>query len=254
MTVFGICMARDEADIVATTVRHMLEQVDHVIVSDNNSTDGTREILAELDCTIVDDPEVGYYQSRKMTELAVMAGELGATWVVPFDADEWWYAPFGDNLAQFIAESADQWLCVKADLYDHVATGSDPDKPDPIDRIGWRRRDPAPLAKVACRVRRDLVINQGNHSASYDGGATERPGLVIRHFPYRSPQQFVRKAINGAQAYAATDLPDDAGAHWRQYGQLIDQGGPEVGEDIFRRWFWVAHPDDDPTLIYDPAP
>ena len=30
MTVYGICMVRDEDDIIGATVAHMLEQVDHV--------------------------------------------------------------------------------------------------------------------------------------------------------------------------------------------------------------------------------
>ncbi|MBK6580439.1 MAG: hypothetical protein IPG17_30630 [Sandaracinaceae bacterium] len=39
--VWGICMARNEADIIATTVAHMLTQVDRVLVADNLSTDDT---------------------------------------------------------------------------------------------------------------------------------------------------------------------------------------------------------------------
>jgi hypothetical protein len=114
--------------------------------------------------------------------------------------------------------------------------------------------EPGALPKVAARLRDDLVIEQGNHAATFDGGTTSFPGqLVVRHFPYRSAEQFVRKARNGAEAYAATDLPFSAGQHWREYGQLLDQGGPEVLEDVFRTWFWKADPTRNPELIRDPA-
>ena len=252
MAVFGIAMVRDEADIIGTTAAHMLTQVDHVIVADNGSTDGTRDILAELDVEIIDDPEVGYYQSRKMTMLARRAWAAGADWVVPFDADEWWYCPHTETIAEFLGQFGTQWLTVSAELYDHVATGHDPAVADPVERMRWRRVSPAPLPKVACRPREDLSIHQGNHGASYDSGATVQSGLIVRHFPYRSAEQFVRKARNGAEAYQATDLPETTGQHWRQYGALLEAHGPEVLADVFRQWFWIADPTVDESVLFDP--
>lgn len=250
MTVFAVSMVRDEADIIAETVGHMLRQVDEVIVADNGSVDGTRDILADLGVTVVGDPEVGYYQSAKMTGLAHLAASKGADWVVPFDADEWWYSPFGriaDVLtatAAFVAEAA---------LYDHVATAHDPDG-TPVARMGWRRRQPAELPKVAVRCRPDLVVHQGNHGAHYDGPTAAVPGLlVVRHFPYRTTDQFVAKARNGAQAYRATDLPETEGAHWRAYGDLLEAEGAEGLAGVFRQWFWSSLPDEDPSLIFDPV-
>ena len=252
MTVAAVSMVRDEADIVEATVRHMLTQVDVVILADNGSVDGTREVLERLPVHLLDDPERGYYQSEKMTRLAHLArSEYGADWVVPFDADEWWYSPHG-RISDVLEDGFGAWPVVTAELYDHVATGVDAPELSPVHSMGWRRREPAPLPKVACRTAPDLVIEQGNHGARYDAPAPQTSGLVVRHFPYRSAEQFARKAVNGAEAYAATDLPEDVGRHWREYGQIAAECGVEALHDVFRRWFWVAEPSDD--LIFDPVP
>lgn len=100
MTTVAVCMARDEADVIGSTVAHMLAQVDAVIVADNLSTDRTREILDEMASAhpgrlvVVEDPDPAYRQSEKMTALALRARlDFGAEWIVPFDADEVWYSP-----------------------------------------------------------------------------------------------------------------------------------------------------------------
>lgn len=256
MTVFGISMVRDEADVVGQTVTKMLAQVDEVIVADNGSVDGTREILDALPIIVVDDRERGYYQSQKMSMLAQLAGDKGADWVVPFDADERWYSPFSGRIADLLDGIAPQWLTASAQLFDHVATAADDSsESDPLKRIGWRRRKALPLPKVACRVRPDLVIDQGNHGATYDGGTTcFADQLVVRHFPYRSREQFIRKARNGAEAYRATDLPATFGAHWREWGDLLDAQGEDALGGVFEQWYFSAHPRADRSLIFDPCP
>jgi glycosyltransferase involved in cell wall biosynthesis len=251
MTVAAVTMVKDEADIIASTVGHMAGQVDMVIVADNGSTDGTRDILDGLDVIVIDDPEIGYYQSRKITALAHRAMAQGADWIVPFDADEWWTTSTGGRITDFLAVVDPMWQVVSAPTFDHVPTGEDPDDPDPTRRIVWRRATPNPLPKVACRTAADLTIAQGNHSAHYEAPAPTLPdGLIVHHFPYRSAEQFARKATNGAAAYAATDLPEDMGRHWRDYGRIASEHGDEALEAVFRRWFWQP---DVTGLVHDPV-
>ncbi|OHV42188.1 hypothetical protein BBK14_11240 [Parafrankia soli] len=256
MTVVGIAMVRDEADIIAGTIRHMDSEVDHLLVADNGSTDGTREILADLarnlPLTVVDDPDPAYYQSAKMSALARQgADELGARWIVPFDADELWYSPAG-RIADVLTASRRPYAV--ADLYNHLATALDEPGDDPFRTMVWRQAEPAPLHKVAFRWQPGAVIHQGNHGVTLPAdGPTLEGALKVRHFPARSPEQFARKGRNGAAAYAATDLPEHEGAHWRAWGRLHAQGGDELLHDVFRQHWWYLSPLD-AGIIHDPAP
>lgn len=256
MTVYGISMVRDEADIIGSTLRRMADQVDAMIVADNLSSDGTWEILHELAGTlpieVVADDEPGYYQAVKMTHLAHVARQAGASWVVPFDADEVWRPVHGVRLADVLESLPPTVTLADAALFDHRATAlDDADEADPVARMRWRNKVRTPLPKVACRARPGLSIGMGNHVATHPGTVRSIGGLIeIRHFPYRSVEQFARKAVNGAAAYAATDLPDEYGSHWRGYGTLIEQD-PAHASNIFHRWFHSSDPPAPPPGAVD---
>lgn len=275
MTVCALVLVKDEADVIGYTIEHLLEQVDHVLVADNGSTDGTRDILASYESHLVDihdDPQVGYYQDEKTTALAMRALELGYDWVMPCDADEYWYAPDGRPIRDFLDGLAPDVQIVTAAMYHHLPTALDaldrcekcepgavtgtwgPDDcdcdPNPFTRIGWRKREAGTLPKVLCRARPDLRIHMGNHSASTDGTALTSQGLVIRHYSWRTVEQYIRKIRNGEAAYAAAPERAQYGAHWRAF-----EGKPDDAiAGHFNAWFFSASPASDSSLIYDPAP
>lgn len=257
MSTWAVTTVKDEQDVIEGTIRHMLDEVDGVIVCDNGSTDKTGEILeALLDeydelLVVIHDAEVAYYQSVRMTSLAERAAlRHGATWIVPFDADELWVG-LGSHIRDDLAASdAD---IVTADVFTYLPSGIDPTVGSPFETIRWRLREKLPLPKVAFRWTSGCVIQQGNHGVDRPCGSTIAAGLRVYHFPYRTTEQFVRKALNGAKAYAATDLPEDVGAHWRGYGAIADRHGIEALEDVYREHFWAMSPADKGWVL-DPAP
>lgn len=247
-------LVKDERDIIEPVVRHTLTQVDHVLVWDNGSTDGTREVLDGLDVEVVDDADPGHWQSRKTSEMAAYARESGADWVVPVDADEIWAARNG-RIGDVLASLPDAAQLAEAVLFDHVPTAQDNGR-NPVEGMRWRKLSREPLRKVACRAMPGLTVHAGNHFADY---GTELPlvvldQLVVRHFPYRTPEQLVSKGRNGAAAYAHTDLPDDVGAHKRLYGQILDEGGEPALRAYFFKHFFSTDPVNDPALVLDPCP
>ncbi len=258
MSVWGISYVKDEGDVIRRTVLHMLEQVDRVLIVDNASSDGTKDILADIAradprLIVQHDPSVAHYQSRRLTALAREVAGMGASYVVPFDADELHTSPDG-RIADVIRANPKAWI-LTATLHDHVPTALDGDDPDPYTRMGWRRRDPLPILKIAARTHPDLVICEGSHSCNYAGSypRTVAELLTIRHFPYRSPEQFISKARNGARGRGATDLHPDIGHHLREYGRILEDEGEDGLRRLYRERFLIADPENDPALIFDPV-
>jgi glycosyltransferase involved in cell wall biosynthesis len=251
VSVAAVMMVRDEADVLPGTLDWLRTQVDEIYVLDNRSVDGSREIAEAAGAVVRDDPEVGYFQSRKTSLLAREAYDAGHAWVVPVDADEIWAAPEGRTLSAWLGSQGPDVLVARAVLLNYVPTSlDDPGEPNPLRRLRWRFVEPGALPKVACRAKRSLTIHAGNHGADY--GSPRRPfgidGLTVRHFSWRTEAQYVRKIRNGIEAYAATDLPETTGAHWRAWDGATDD---EIGAH-FREWFYVDDPYARNDLVYDP--
>jgi hypothetical protein len=235
-------MVKNEEDIVEETIRNLFDQgVDRVLVADNGSSDATRTILdrlaGELPLVVVDDGVVAFWQSEKMTMLSRLATELGAAWIVPFDADEIWQGDDGRTVADVLrATDAD---IVTATWFQYVAVDEAPGD-RVMDRFGYRLREPASGDKVAFRANWLARIAIGNHSVSLPD-PTIAAGLRIAHFRYRSAEQMLRKASDGARAVRESGLDTRV-----NYWFALD--GADADAAIA---FGGADPD---AIVFDPVP
>lgn len=216
--VWGVSVFRDEVDIAMQTIDHMLAQgVDHLLVADHGSTDGTRELLlhrADEDdrLHVALDSSRGHFQKEKVTHLSRLAWRAGARWVVPFDADEWWFAR-GQTLKQFFARSEARLVRAQTVNALVVTRGA-------IDSTSEMIFDPSASAaeKVAFRSHPLALVGPGNHGVARVGN--QASGLVIAHVPYRSAAQLLRKCRVGAQALDEAWASESEGWHWRAGAKL----------------------------------
>lgn len=221
-------MVKNEADIIEQTIRHLFDQgVDHILAADNGSSDGTYEILLELSkilpVHVIQDRELAYYQSEKMTWLADRVMEAGAEWIIPFDADEFWYgvsAPLSEVLRSQKGRTIEL-----TKLYNVFPSIEGPSL----------RVDPTPHwdLKVCFSRWENAVIKMGNHEVIAPGKQKLNEVAII-HYPWRSKEQFARKLRQGAKALEATDLPEDMGYHWRRNGDITFESATPLWEALLR--------------------
>ena len=265
MTVWAVGVVRDEADIIEATVSRLLREVDHVLVADNRSADGTAEIMRSFDrVTVVVDPDPDFHvdvqQARRTTALASLAAQRGADWVVPFDADEVWVARDGRRVGDMLDGLPDNVFIARADVVNHVVTDRDPSGPDPPARMVYRRPEFHVSPKVACRTGPGLWIAKGNHRATYRGVAGPRvDGLLrVHHFPFRSAEQFVRKIRYRADGLQRSTLPPSVILPFLDPGKKTSMRVfEEEGEDALVARFDEEHRFADPAaagMVLDPCP
>lgn len=247
-------LVRDEVDIVRQNIEfHLARGVDHIIATDNGSTDGTRDILAEFErlgvMSVLDEPEHVFRQGKWVTRMALMAREeLSADWILNCDADEFWWVPGGELKAELAATDADALSCQRHNMvYPHDDEWSGPWQHRAIYRYAARSRKPAVKApytfplqdpcyyralspKVMVRAERLQSIGEGNHSARHANGSRVRPGsVIVHHFPVRSAEQFRRKIAQGGAAIGRnTELEVTVGRHWRHLYRELSEGRLEA--------------------------
>lgn len=242
MRVVGTMMVRDEVDIVAAMVEHHLAQgLDHLIVTDNASVDGTREVLEEYAAQGVielhHDPVHRKQQHSVVTAMARRARtHFAADWVVNADADEF-FVPVDKRLTlrDALEEIPVGLFAFTAEVHNMV--GPPAERGAGIGRLHWRdRRSVAELNRVGIHAQptpnalhrgdSEVVVAQGNHFVSLPSRGQPAPELEIEvyHLPWRSWSQLERKVLNAGLGYAASpDLRPSKNHHgmadYRRYLQ-----------------------------------
>jgi glycosyltransferase involved in cell wall biosynthesis len=245
MRLAGITIVRNECDIVEAFVRHNEAVLDQLYILDNDSSDGTLEILQRLAANRLSikvgrDNNLPYYQATKTTKLIKAALEDEA-WdcVFPLDCDEFLLV---DDRRALEAEIASLGVEEAGLLVsDHYAPTEldDTAEPDPVGRIIHRIvAEPAlplfhgkAIAPYALGNSRAVEMGEGNHHILVANRRVPERWLTstrIAHFPVRSIEQFLSKVVTTRLAWLSRgDYRPSLGHHIAIfYAQLRDH--PEI--------------------------
>jgi Glycosyl transferase family 2 len=244
-------LARDEADVIDAQIAfHLAAGADFVIATDNNSQDGTTEILQRYEregrLHLIHEPAEGLRQGEWVTRMARLAAtDFGADWVINADSDEFWW-PRGASLKGVLAAVPVRYGVVEAFWRTFVPR---PDDDQPFyERMTARLTQQAPIndpssfyrpvTKVAHRADTNVTVGRGNHAlvdSPFLSLRTWHP-LEVLHFPLRSSSQWRRKVELQGIAFTEHIERVGTGYHLKGYdalrsGRIDEQHAAQVVDD-----------------------
>lgn len=201
-------LTRNDADVLETNIEyHLSVGIDFFIITDNNSTDHTAEIIKKYEKRgvakyIFDDSEI-FEQNKIVTQMAKMAYTVyGATWVINNDSDEFWWTDKKDLKKELksIPVRIDAVYIKRSNFIPKLSATNlfyedmDIRETNSLNAMGR----PLP-AKIIHRGTSNITVVFGNHDADAPEFSQKSvcETIEIFHFPIRNYKQFENKVITG---------------------------------------------------------
>lgn len=243
MKLWGVAMARNEADVIEAFIRHNLTVLDGLAIVDHGSTDATPAILAALSAEglplrIEVNTELEFRQSEVVTRLARrIFATTDADFIFLLDADEFLKVPSRARLEAALA-SLPPGVHAVQEWHTYVPDFSRELDPTALLRSARRVRHLGPRFKAV--VSRDFLesptlIAEGNHLVVRRIGAENYPKIrharltvdesAVAHIPIRSAAQFGAKiAIGWLSCLMQPGRAPGLSSHWRDSYGLLRSG------------------------------
>ena len=222
-----LLLVRDEADIIESNINfHRHFGIERFVVTDNGSTDGTRDILAKFErqlpnFIVIDNPEASFMQSELVNRMIRVAKQkFRPRWIISADADEFWYPVSG----HYHTELDGRKNILKCSWHNFLPrSGVEWQKFDDIGDTPWYHGG---MSKLFCLAPGFHGMYTGNHSSrSIPRIIASSNNIRVYHYPLRSYEQFERKIVRGYRALVnSPNLSTDVAWHWREAHQAWEEG------------------------------
>jgi len=243
-------LVKNEADIIEhNIIFHKAHGVDAFIATDNNSSDGTREILQKYKdkgwiLDIIDEPDEDYQQKEWVHRMILQSKQYEPDWIINCDADEFWISKTGNLKDEIKTFSGNKIYVPQYHMRCKDGGGA---------RVFWENNEKIVrlfsrlyrrylifrgilcrysqltfgIPKVMHRLEDYRHIHMGNHWVAMEnqGEEVQSTTLHINHYNIRGYEQFRRKMILGAEAVSRNkQLSQQAARHWRYFLDRFQQG------------------------------
>ena len=247
-------LVKNEEDILERNLHfHKSMGVDGFIVTDNNSTDRTPDIIQKYKekgwiLKSIQETASNYEQKEWVDRMIWIAKkEFYADWIINADADELWYSPSG-NLKTILSNTyANVINCKMYSVYPEedkpfwewnktVKAVTDYEKYDLSLYSLFEKQN----KKVIHRATGYLQISMGNHKVTMFPQKSMNSDIRIYHYNIRGKQPFLTKMINGGKQLEQ-HKGKHGGRHWRYFYKLYKEGLLEaeynrvIGTHCFKR-------------------
>lgn len=237
-------LVKNEEELLAENLEyHHAQGVDAFIITDNNSTDRTPDIIEHYRqrgwvVEVIRETATDYSQKQWVDRMVMLAKTRHhADWVINADADEFWYSPHHNLKYELTQTHANVMQCSIRNVLPEegkpwyawrhtVRCVPDPEAYDLSPYTIFNRQ----TQKVMHRTDGYLQISMGNHKVSMLPRRMAHSEVIIFHFNIRTRQQFLTKMINGGRQLEQRKSKH-GGRHWRYFYALHKQHRLEAEYD-----------------------
>jgi glycosyltransferase involved in cell wall biosynthesis len=210
MKLVSVVMVYNESDIILNFIKHTLSFSDYLIIFDDNSNDGTDHLIEEMLISYND--RIRFIKNASIIrsdQIEIMnnlvhdaINEIGADFVLPLDCDEFLVSDNETNVREILYN-----LNPSKNYYYHWKTitffnnnKNDFNSNKPLYyRVSPFISEPIKvIVSAQSFVDYSLTLSRGNHTLLDAGNIVdvdEAKGLYLLHYPIRSLEQIVSKAL-----------------------------------------------------------